>query len=67
MQHELNVLKLIKNKDNPMLYLPLTKCSCYPTHQSSTLDHPRIAHRLYSIITATDKHPEIIMHSKQKL
>ena len=29
-----------------------------PTHQSSTLDHPWIAHRLYSIITATYKHPE---------
>ena len=38
-----------------------------PAHQSSTLDHPRIAHRLYSIITATYKHPEAIMHSKQKL
>ena len=38
-----------------------------PAHQSSTLDHPRIARRLYSIITATDKHPEAIMHNKQKL
>ena len=35
--------------------------------QSSTLDHPRIAHRLYSIITATYKHPEAIMNSKQRL
>ena len=38
-----------------------------PARQSSTLDHPRIAHRLYSIIIATYKHPEAIMHSKQKL
>ena len=36
-----------------------------PARQSSTSDHPRIAHRLYSIITATHKHPEAIMHSKQ--
>ena len=38
-----------------------------PARQSSTLDHPRIAHRLYSIITATYKHQKAIMHSKQKL
>ena len=38
-----------------------------PDRQSSTLDHPRIAHRPYSIITATYKHPEAIMHSKQNL
>ena len=38
-----------------------------PAHQNNTLGLPRIAHRLYSIITATDKHPETIMHSKQKL
>ena len=37
-----------------------------PARQSSTLGHPRIAHRLYSIITATYKHPKAIMHSKQK-
>ena len=35
--------------------------------QNSTLDHPRIAHRLYSITTATYKHPEAIMQSKQRL
>ena len=29
-----------------------------PIRQSSTLDHPQIAHRLYSIIIATYKHPE---------
>ena len=38
-----------------------------PAQQSSTLNHPRIAHRLYSIITATYKHPEAIIHSKQRL
>ena len=38
-----------------------------PTRQSYTLDLPRIAHRLYSIITTTYKHPGAIMHSKQKL
>ena len=38
-----------------------------PARQSNTLVHPQIAHRLYSIITATDKHPEAIMHSKQKI
>ena len=38
-----------------------------PARQNSTLDHPRIDHRLYSIITATYKHLEAIMHSKQKL
>ena len=38
-----------------------------PACQSSTLDHPRIAHRLYSIITTTYKHPEAIIHSKQRL
>ena len=38
-----------------------------PAHQSSTLGNPRIAHRLYSIITATNKDPGAIMHSKQKL
>ena len=38
-----------------------------PARQSSTRVHPRIAHRLYSIITTTYKHPEAIMHSKQKL
>ena len=38
-----------------------------PARQSRTLDHPRIAHRLYSIITTTYKHPEAIMHSKQRL
>ena len=38
-----------------------------PARQSNTLGHPRIAHHLYSIITATYKHPEAIMHSKQKL
>ena len=38
-----------------------------PTRQSSILGHPQIAHRLYSITTATYKHPEAIMHSKQKL
>ena len=38
-----------------------------PARQSSTLDHPRIAHRLYSIIIATYKHPEAIMHSRQKV
>ena len=35
-----------------------------PAHQSSTLDYPRIDHRLYSIIIATYKHPEVIMHNK---
>ena len=64
MQHELNVLKLIGNKDSPMLY-----CldQSVPADQSSTLDLPQIAHRLYSIITATYKHPEEIMHIKQRL
>ena len=38
-----------------------------PARQSCTLVHPRIAHRLCSIITATYKHPEAIMHNKQKL
>jgi len=38
-----------------------------PARQSSILGDPRIAHRLYSITTATYKHPEAIMHSKQKL
>ena len=38
-----------------------------PARQSSTVDHPRIAHRLYLIITTTYKHPEAIMHNKQKL
>ena len=38
-----------------------------PACQSSTPDHPRIAHCLYLIITATYKHPEAIMQSKQKL
>ena len=38
-----------------------------PARQSNTLGLPRIAHRLYSIITTTYKHPEAIMHSKQKL
>ena len=37
-----------------------------PARQSSTLDLPRTAHCLYLIITATYKHPEAIMHSKQK-
>ena len=37
-----------------------------PARQNSTLDHPRIAHRLYSIITSTNKHPEAIMDSKPK-
>ena len=36
-----------------------------PTRQSSTPDHPQIAHRLYSTITSTHKHPEAIMHSKK--
>ena len=36
-----------------------------PARQSSTLDHPRIPHRRYSIITATYKHPEAIMHSNK--
>ena len=35
-----------------------------PTRQSSTLDLPQIAHHLYSINTATYKHPNTIMHSK---
>ena len=38
-----------------------------PARQSNTLGPPRIAHRLYSIITATYKHLEAIMHNKQKL
>ena len=38
-----------------------------PDRQSSTLDHPRIAHRLYLIITQTYKHLEAIMQSKQRL
>ena len=38
-----------------------------PAHQTNTLDHSQIAHRLYSIITATYKHPGAIIHSKQKL
>ena len=38
-----------------------------PARQSSTLNLPRIAHHLYSITTATYKHPGAIMHSKQKL
>ena len=39
-----------------------------PARQSSsTLGHPRIAHRLYSITTATYKHLEAIMHRKQKI
>ena len=65
MQHELNVLKLIGNKDDPMLYFLEQSVLADPAHQSSTLDHPRIAHHLYSIITATYKHPEAIMQSKQ--
>ena len=67
MQHELNVLKLIGNKDNPMLYLLEQSTPAIPARQSSTLGHPRIAHRLYSITTTTYNHPEAIMHSKQKL
>ena len=58
---------MIGNKDDPMLYLLGQSAPTDPAHQSSTLDHPRIAHRLYSIITATYKRPEAIMHSKQKL
>ena len=50
-----------------MLYLPSQSAPANPAHQSSTLDHPRIAHHLYSTITETHKHPEAIMHSKQKL
>ena len=67
MQHELNVLKLIGNKDNPMLCCLEQSAPADPARQSSTLVYPRIAHRLNSIITATYKHPEAIMHSKQKL
>ena len=67
MQHEFNELKCIGNKDNPILYLLEQSAPTDPTRQSSTLDHPQIAHRLYSIIIATYKHPEAIMHSKQKL
>ena len=37
-----------------------------PTRQSSILDPPRFAHRLYSIIIATYKHPGAIMQSKQR-
>ena len=36
-----------------------------PARQINILGHPRIAHRLYSIITATYKHPEAIMHSNK--
>ena len=66
MQHELNVLKL------ETMIIPCYTCleqsaPADPTRQSSTLDHPRIAHRLYSIITTTYKHLEAIMYSKQKL
>ena len=50
-----------------MLYLPSQSAPANPAHQSSTLDHPRIAHLLYSIIKATYKHPEAIKHSKQRL
>ena len=38
-----------------------------PARQSNTLGLPRIAHRLFSIITTTYKHPEAIIHNKQKL
>ena len=67
MQYELNVLKLIGNKDNLMLSCLEQSAPGDPARQSSTLDHPRIAHRLYSIIAATYRHPDAIMHSKQKL
>ena len=50
-----------------MLYYLDQSVPTDPARQSNTLVHPRIAHRLYSIITATYKHLEAIMHSKQKL
>ena len=66
MQHELNILKL------ETMIIPCYTCleqstSADPTCQRNTLSHPRIAHRLYSINTATYKHLEAIMHSKQRL
>ena len=50
--------------------IPCYTCleQCTPAglaRQSRTLDPLRTAHRLYSIIS--NKHPETIMHSKQKL
>ena len=67
MQHELNVLKLIGNQDDPCYTCLEQSAPADPTHQSNTLGHQQIAHHLYSIITATYKHLEAIMHSKQRL
>ena len=50
-----------------MLYCLDQSVPTDPARQSSTLDLPQIAHRLYSINTATYKHPDAIMHSKQRL
>ena len=66
MQQELNVLKLIRTRIIPCYTCLEQSVPANPARQSSTLDHPRIAHRLYSIIIATYKYPEAIMHSKQK-
>ena len=38
--------------------IPCQSVPADSARQNSTLNHPRIAHRLYSIITATYKHPE---------
>ena len=66
-KYVLNVFRWIGNKDVPCYTCLEQSAPAIPACQTSTLDHLRIAHRLYSIITATYKHPEAIMHSKQKL
>ena len=68
MQHEFNCIKV----DRKTRMIPYYTCieqtaPADPTSESNTLGLRRIAHRLYSIITATYKHLEAIMHSKQKL
>ena len=67
MQHELNVLKLMEIRIIPCYTCLEQTAPADPARQSNTLGLPRIAHRLYSLITATYKHLEAIMHSKQKL
>ena len=68
MQYELNDIKVNRTTRKIPCYTYLEQSvPADPAHQSSTLGHPRIAHRLYSINTATYKHPEAMMQSKQGL
>ena len=65
MQHEFKYIKVDRKTKMIPCYTCLEQNAPTDTiRQSSTLDHPRIAHHIYSITTVTYKQPEAIVHSK---